>query len=88
MAWTIKYTDTAKKQLRKLEKGAAKRIVNYLDSRIATQPNPRTSAKALRGELGDFWRFRIGDFRVICTIEDEELTVLVVRIGHRKNIYQ
>jgi len=88
LAWTIKYTDTAKKQLRKLEKGAAKRIVNYLDSRIATQPNPRTSAKALRGELGDFWRFRIGDFRVICTIEDEELTVLVVRIGHRRNIYQ
>ena len=88
MAWTINYTDTAKKQLRKLDKATARRIVNYLDSRVATQANPRTIGKALRGKLGEFWRFRIGDFRMICKIEDEVLTVLVVRIGHRKKIYQ
>lgn len=88
MAWTIDYTDTAKAQLRKLDKQMARRIVDYLDARIRERENPRTSGKALTGSLGGMWRYRVGDCRVICEIQDSVLRVLVVRIGHRREIYR
>ncbi len=70
MAWTIDYTDTAKQQLRKLDKHMARRIVDFMDERIAGLENPRSSGKALTGPLGGFWRYRVGDFRVVCDIQD------------------
>lgn len=88
MAWAIDYTDTAKEQLRKLDKQMARRIVDYMDERIAGLENPRNSGKALTGSLGGFWRYRVGDCRVICDIQDDVLRVLVVQVGNRGKIYR
>lgn len=88
MAWTIEYTDVARTQLRKLDKAAARRIVDYMDKRIASLEDARSLGKALRGPLGEFWRYRVGDYRIICDLQDEKLRVLVVRIGNRKDVYR
>lgn len=88
MAWTIEYADTAKRQLRKLDKQMARRIVDFMDKRIAELENPRSTGKALTGPLGGFWRYRVGDCRMICDIQDNALRVLVVRVGNRGEIYR
>jgi mRNA interferase RelE/StbE len=70
LIWTIEYTRTAETQLRKLNKQIARRILDYLDHDIASLENPRARGKALAGPLGELWRYRIGDYRVICEIQD------------------
>lgn len=86
MAWTIDYTDTAKRQLRKLDKQTARRIVDYMDERIAVLENPRDAGKALSGPLGGLWRYRVGDCRVNCDIQDGALRVVVVQLGNRREV--
>ena len=88
MAWTIDYADTAKGQLRKLDKQTVRRILNFMDERIAPAEDPRSTGKALTGPLGELWRYRVGDYRVICDIQDGALRVLVVQAGHRSGIYR
>ncbi|CAH1385779.1 type II toxin-antitoxin system RelE family toxin [Candidatus Nitrotoga sp. M5] len=88
MAWTIDYAETAKAQLSKLDKQTARRIVDFMDERVAGRENPRDSGKALTGSLGGFWRYRVGDCRVICDIQDGVLRVLVVQVGNRREIYR
>ncbi len=88
MAWTIDYTQTALNQLRKLDKQSARRILDFLDERVAQRDDPRSTGKALTGPPGGLWRYRIGDFRVICEIQDGELRVLVVELGNRREIYR
>ncbi len=88
LAWTIEISDTAKKQLKKMGKEDAKRIISYLKSRAAEGDNPRKIGKALKGNLSELWRYRIGDFRVICELQDNVMTILVLKAGHRKEIYK
>ena len=88
MAWTIEYSDTAKDQLRKLDKPIARRIVDYMDERIADLENPRSSGKALTGPLGGLWRYRVGDYRVICEVRDGALCILVLELGNRREVYR
>lgn len=88
MVWRISYAQTAMQQLRKLDRSVAARILKYMDERIAVQDDPRRLGKALSGPMGDLWRYRVGDFRVVCHIQDNELCVLVVRIGNRKDVYK
>lgn len=88
MAWTIKYADTAVRQLKKLDRPVARRILDYMDDRVATAENPHSLGKALTGPMGGLWRFRVGDYRVVCEIRDDELVVLVLEIGDRKEIYR
>lgn len=89
MVWTIDYTETAAKQLRKLDRQTARRIVDFLDGRVAAQQDPRGTGKALTGPLlGAFWRYRIGDCRIICDIQDGALLILVVEIGNRREVYR
>ena len=88
MAWTIDYTQTARNQLKKLDKPVARRIVDFLDDRVAKQEDPRTLGKALTGPLGTLWRYRVGDYRVICEIQHGAVTILVIRIGHRREVYR
>lgn len=88
MAWTVEYAETAKKQLRKLDKLAARRILDFMDERVAESDDPRTMGKALKGPLGELWRYRVGDYRVICDIQDGRLTVLALQIGNRREIYR
>jgi mRNA interferase RelE/StbE len=71
-----------------LDKAAARRIVDYMDQRIASLEDARSLGKALRGPLGEFWRYRVGDYRIVCDLQDEKLRVLVVRIGNRKDVYR
>jgi mRNA interferase RelE/StbE len=86
--WTIEYAETAKKQLRRLDKIAARRIVDFMDERVALNNDPRAIGKALKGSLGDLWRYRVGDYRVICDIQDKLLTVLVLQVGNRREVYR
>jgi mRNA interferase RelE/StbE len=87
LAWRIEYTDFALKALKKFDRQAAKRIVDYLDKRIADSVDPRAVGKPLKGELGEFWRYRVGDYRVLCEIRDRELVILAATIGHRREVY-
>ncbi|MGV2064435.1 type II toxin-antitoxin system RelE family toxin [Agrobacterium sp. 22-226-1] len=89
MTWRIEFQRTAVKQLGKLTKSDANRIVSFLADRIAEDDNARRTGAALQGsELGNFWRYRVGDYRIICDIQDHKLVVLVVEIGHRREIYR
>lgn len=88
MAWTIDYTETARTQLRKLDKQSAKRILDYMDERVSARDDPRGTGKALAGPLGGLWRYRVGDFRVICDIQDGTLRILVVQLGNRREVYR
>jgi mRNA interferase RelE/StbE len=88
LAWTIEYAETAKKQLRKLDKLAARRIVDFMDERVSQNDDPRRIGKALKGSLGDLWSYRMGDFRILCDIQDEVLTILVLQIGNRREVYR
>lgn len=88
MAWTIAYTRTARSQLRKLDKQTARRIVGYMNERVAARGQPRSLGKALTGPLGTLWRYRVGSCRVICDIQDDAMRVLVVRLGRRGTVYR
>lgn len=88
MAWTVDYTHTARTQLKKLDKPVARRILDFMDKRVALQEDPRALGKALTGPLGALWRYRVGDYRVICEIQDGAVKILVVRIGHRGDLYR
>jgi mRNA interferase RelE/StbE len=85
LAWTIEFDASAAKTFRRLERPVQQRIVRFLRDRIAPSSDPRALGKALRGDLGDIWRYRVGDYRLLCRIEDD---VLVVAIGHRRGIYR
>lgn len=88
LTWTIEYTATARSQLLKLDKHMARRIVNYMSQRVAALENPRNIGKALTGPMGEFWRYRVGNYRVVCDIQDDVLRVLVVRVGSRDRVYR
>ena len=88
MAWTIDYTQSAKNNLKKLDKSVARRILAFMDNRVAKHEDPRTLGKSLTGSLGILWRYRIGDYRIICEIQHSAVRILVVRIGHRSEVYR
>ena len=88
MAWRIELLPAAAKELRKLDRQTAARIIRTLEERIASLDDPRTTGSALVGELAGLWRWRIGDYRVVARIEDERITILVVRIAHRREVYR
>jgi mRNA interferase RelE/StbE len=88
MSWTIKIDKHALKELAKIEKKDRQRIFQFLKVDLVKLDNPRLSGKALQGDLKGLWRYRVGDYRLIAQIKDNELQVLVVEIGHRKAIYK
>lgn len=88
MDWTIKIKKTAEKQITRLEKRVQKRIVNFLKERLLKSDDPRRQGKKLTGNKGDLWRYRVGDYRLICKLKDNELIILLLAVGHRKNIYK
>ena len=88
MAWAVELAESAANALDKLDAPTQQRIWRYLRGRLSRTDNPRQSGKALTGPYSGLWRYRIGDYRLICRIEDARLVVLVVKIGHRRNVYQ
>lgn len=86
--WTLEFKEQALKELQKLDKPIQKQIFNYMKNRVVESGNPRLFGKPLKGNLHEFWSYRIGDYRVICALEDEIYTVLAIRIGHRREVYE
>ena len=88
MAWIVEFSKTAVKQLKKIDKHEQKKIINFLREKIENQSNPKLHGKSLTGDKSDLWRYRVGDYRIICKLENKALIILVLTIGHRKNIYK
>ena len=87
MAWTIEVSEKAFRALRKMDKQMARRIRDEL-SEIAKLEDPRSRGKALTGNLAGVWRYRVGDYRILCDIEDGVLLILVVDVAHRREVYK
>ena len=87
MSWTYSFTEQALKQLRKLDRTTQRRILNWLDARVLGADNPKQWGKELKGDFTGLWRYRVGDYRVVCQLKKDDLIVLVIRVRHRKNIY-
>lgn len=89
MVWIINYTESASKQLKKLDKQVALRLLDYMDQGVATLDDPRSVGKNLVGpKMGEYWRYRVSDIRIICDIADKQMCVLVIEIGIRREIYR
>jgi mRNA interferase RelE/StbE len=89
LAWQIEFDSAAKKELERIDRQAARRIIAFLRERVAPASDPRAFGQALKGErFGEFWKYRVGDYRIIARIEDRRFVVLVLRIGHRSRVYK
>lgn len=87
-SWAVEFDDRARRELRKLDAKAQKDILRYLRLHIAGLPDPRHFGKPLRMNLAGLWRYRVGDYRLICRIEENRLVVLIIKVGHRKEVYE
>ncbi|MEO0013790.1 MAG: hypothetical protein RLZZ535_2179 [Cyanobacteriota bacterium] len=85
--WKIEWDSKALKEAQKLDKNARKKIVEYLENRVLVSQDPYQFGKPLKGDKSGIWRYRVGDYRILCQIENKALIVLVIAVGHRKNIY-
>ncbi len=88
MAWRIEFERAAECELAKLDSQSRTRILKFLNERLAPIADPRSIGQALQGPLNAFWKYRVGDYRLIAAIEDKVLRVLVVRIGNRREVYR
>lgn len=89
MACRIEVSETAEKQLAKLDKPVAKRLRSFLRERLASLDDPRSIGQALRGsELGEFWKYRVGDWRLVCQVKDAKILITVIRLGNRREVYR
>jgi mRNA interferase RelE/StbE len=89
MAWKMELSPSADRGLDDLDHPIAQRILKFLYERVAKLENPRSLGQALQGsKFGEYWRYRVGDYRIICEIQDKKLVVLVLRIGHRREVYR
>ncbi len=86
--WKIEWSEGARKELRQLGHAEQKKIIQYLKDRIAVLEDPHLAGKPLTGNLKNLWRYRFGNYRMICHIEEQNLVILVLRVGHRKDIYR
>ncbi|MCH8239810.1 MAG: type II toxin-antitoxin system RelE/ParE family toxin [Proteobacteria bacterium] len=88
MAWTVKFLAPAKRKLGRLGPDAQQRITSYLKERLEDCDDPRLFGKALTGQPSGRWRYRAGDYRIICRLDDDEQKVLVLSVGHRRDVYR
>ena len=89
MAWTIEIDPAAAKEQNKLDSVSVRRILKFLHERVSRLDDPRSIGEALKGsKLGEFWKYRVGDYRVISRIEDGKMLILVIKIGNRRDVYK
>ena len=88
MAWTIEYAKSAQRDAKGLDPVIRTRIRQFLEKRLAIHEDPRELGKALQGNANAYWRYRVGDYRILCAIQDQRLVVLVIKVGHRREIYR
>ena len=87
MEYKVIFSDDAKKQLKKLDKHIAAMIIGWIEKNLEGTTNPRQHGKGLTSNRSGQWRYRIGDYRLICEILENEITILVLEVGHRRSIY-
>ena len=85
--WKVEWDSKALKEAKKLDRNARKKIVDYLENQVLKSQNPYQYGKALTGDKAGIWRYRVGNYRILCLIEDRNFIILVIAVGHRKNIY-
>ncbi|WP_434721913.1 type II toxin-antitoxin system RelE family toxin [Mesorhizobium sp. RIZ17] len=88
MAWTLEYARSARKFVETLDPHTRNRIREFIENRLAYLDNPRELGKPLKGPLATFWRYRVGDYRIVCDVQDTRLVILVVTIDHRGDVYR
>jgi mRNA interferase RelE/StbE len=88
MAWKIEFVPAAAKELNAVGATEASRIVKFLSTRLSKLDDPRSIGEALKGRLGQLWKYRIGDYRIIADIQDRCVLILVVRVGHGREVYK
>ena len=86
--WTIEFDPAAQRELDRLDRPIAQRISKFLHERVSQLDNPRQIGERLTGTLSEFWKYRVGNYRLICSLENDRLVVLVLRIGHRRDVYR
>jgi len=86
--WQVEFSRTAERQITKLDQEAQSSILRFLRERVQSAPDPRQVGRPLRGDKKGLWRYRVGDYRIICDIQDERVVVLVLLVGHRKDVYR
>ena len=88
MAWTVSISNIAERQLRRIDRPVQKRILDWLNDRIEGCKNPRHFGEHLKGDHAGLWRYRVGDYRILCEIQDQKIVVLILTIGHRRQVYK
>ncbi|MDR2572765.1 MAG: type II toxin-antitoxin system RelE/ParE family toxin [Desulfovibrio sp.] len=89
MGWTVRFEKAAERDLDRIDPQIVRRVLAFLTGRVAERDDPRSLGEALNGsELGEFWKYRVGDYRIVCRLEDAVVTVFVVRVGHRSRVYK
>jgi len=86
MTWKIELSDTAARQVRRMDKAPQRRVLDYLQKRLATADDPHAFGKPLTGNHGGLWRYRVGDWRIVCSIEKPR--IIILRIAHRREVYK
>jgi mRNA interferase RelE/StbE len=88
LGWRIEYLSAARRQLKRLDPQISRRILGFMRELVESEKDPRAIGKALTGELAGLWRYRLGDYRIVCEIEDKKLLVTVIKAGHRGEVYR
>lgn len=88
MRYSVEYTETALKQMKKMDRKIAAFIVSYIEDKLVDCEDPRRYGKALQGNLNDKWRYRVGDYRILAKIQDDIVIITVVEVGHRRDVYK
>ena len=88
MKWKVEFSPDAKKELSRLDRYTQRLIGSWIDKHLANCENPRVTGKPLRANLAGYWRYRIGDYRMICKLEDDRVIIIVIKIGHRRDVYE
>jgi mRNA interferase RelE/StbE len=89
LVWAVEFDEAAKKELAKLDRQVANRLLDFLKQRVINLKDPRSVGQALKGsKLGEFWKYRVGDFRIIASIQDQKMIILILRVGNRREIYR
>ena len=88
MTYSVEYTKSAIKELRKLDSNTRKLLLSWIEKNLVNCSNPRAHGKALRGDKSDQWRYRVGDYRILANIQDDKVVILVLKVGHRREIYE
>ena len=88
MAWTVEVNVFAERQLSKLDRAVQQRLLNWLADRLEGCKDPRHFGEPLKGGLAGLWRYRVGDYRIICELQDDRLVVVAIAIGHRRQVYR